>query len=95
MFVSATNTAQRSRVATCDVNGTTISNMDTQQLTNGNRTFCSGFTDGNVWMITARNGDTWISTDNTANWIKLSSGISGFGNGAALGVAADVFLPLD
>lgn len=95
MFVSATNTAQRSRVATCDVNGTTISNMDTQQLTNGNRTFCSGFTDGNVWMITARNGDIWISTDNTANWIKLSSGISGFGNGGTGGVAADVFLPLD
>ena len=95
MFVSATDTAQRSRVATCDVNGTTISNMDTQQLTNGTHTFCSGFTDGNVWMITARDGDTWISTDNTANWIRLSNGISGFGQGGMGGVAADVFLPLD
>ena len=48
MFVSATDTAQRSRVATCDVNGTTISNMDTQELTLTSDTFCSGFTDGNV-----------------------------------------------
>ena len=95
MFVSATDTAQRSRVATCDVNGTTISNMDTQELTLASDTFCSGFTDGNVWMITARDGDTWISTDNTANWIRLSNGISGFGQGGMGGVAADVFLPLD
>ena len=95
MFVSATDTAQRSRVATCDVNGTTISNMDTQELTLTSDTFCSGFTDGNVWMITARDGDTWISTDNTANWIRLSNGIAGFGQGGMGGVAADVFLPLD
>ena len=94
MFVSATSTASKSRVATCDVNGTTISNMDTQQLTGTSDTFSSGFTDGNVWMITARDGDTWISTDNTANWIRLSNGISGFGNGGMGGVAADVFLPL-
>ena len=95
MFVSATDTSKKSRVATCDVNGTTISNMDTQQLTGTTDTFCSGFTDGNVWMITARDGDTWISTDNTANWIRLSNGITGFGNGGMGGVAADVFLPLD
>jgi hypothetical protein len=95
MFVSATDTSRASRVATCDVNGTTISNMDTQQLTSTTDTFSSGFTDGNVWMITARDGDTWISTDNTANWIRLSNGISGFGNGGMGGIAADVFLPLD
>lgn len=94
MFVSATNNAQKSRVATCDVSGTTISNMDTQQLTASTMTFSSGFTDGNVWMITARDGGTWISTDNTASWRQLSGGIAGFGNGSTGGIAADVFLPL-
>ena len=94
MFVSATDTSKKSRVAACDVNGTTISNMDTQELTGTTDTFCSAFTDGNVWMISARDGDTWISTDNTANWIRLSNGITGFGNGAMGGIAADVFLPL-
>ena len=95
MFVSATDTSKASRVATCDVNGTTISNMDTQQLTSTSDTFCNGFTDGNTWMIAARDGDTWISTDNTANWIKLSNGITGFGGGHMGGIAADVFLPLN
>ena len=93
-IVSAIGSSTNTRLGFADVNGTTISNMDSVAITNASDVSKDMFTDGTTWMLVTRGADVWTSTDNAETWTKIVDGISGFGNGALQGVTGDVFLPI-
>ena len=103
---SAANKA--SRIAILDVNGTSISNLDTIQF-GGNSSStpirCSA-TDGTTWLIGTRGGDIFKSSDNAETWVKITFSLQGptspnyanphiWASIADMAMAADVYLPLD
>ena len=101
---SAANKA--SRIAILDVNGTSISNLDTVQFAGGSSKpiRCSA-TDGTTWLIGTRGGNIFKSTDNAETWVKITATLQGptspnyallhiIGSISDLAMAADVYLPL-
>ena len=97
-----------SRIAILDVNGTSISNLDTIQLGNNSNSKpirCSA-TDGTTWLIGTRGGDIFKSSDNAETWVKITDSLQGptspnyavphiWGSIANMAMAADVYYPLD
>lgn len=102
---SAANKA--SRIAILDVNGTSISNLDTIQFAGGSSKpiRCSA-TDGTTWLIGTRGGNIFKSTDNAETWVQIAVSLQGptspnyanphiWASIADMAMAADVYLPLD
>ena len=96
-----------SRIAILDVNGTSISNLETIQF-GGNSNFnpirCSA-TDGITWLIGTRGGHIFKSTDNAETWVQITVSLQGptspnytnphiWASIANMVMAADVYYPL-
>ena len=96
-----------SRIAILDVNGTSISNLETIQFA-GNTTTrpirCSA-TDGVNWLIGTRGGNIYKSSDNAETWIKITATLQGptspdyallhiISQISDLAMAANVYYPL-
>ena len=96
-----------SRIAILDVNGTSISNLETIQF-GGNSTDksirCSA-TDGITWLIGTKGGDIYKSSDNAETWVQISVSLEGptspnyallhiFQSISDMAMAADVYYPL-
>jgi len=101
MIVPRRSASQQSIIAICDVNGTSISNLETIQIITGNSEYIHvGYTDGSTWLLGGRTGDVFRSTDNAETWTQISHSInvaginSLFGNSNMGGIVGDVYLPL-
>jgi len=73
-FMSHGTGNSNGRIGHCDINGATISNMETVRLANslGSDGPKDMATDGTTWLIGTIDGDTWESTDNAASWTKTA-----------------------
>jgi len=93
VFVSATNQSAQ-RVGRCEVNGSTLSNMETTLAVSSGDWFRDVFTDGTTWVICTKGADVWRSTDDGETWTKVVDSINGFGNGGTNVITGDVYLPI-
>tara|TARA_B100000989_G_scaffold290215_1_gene263070 strand:- start:1262 stop:2476 length:1215 start_codon:yes stop_codon:yes gene_type:complete len=95
----------QSKIAILDVNGTSISNLETIFISGHSSNIRCSATDGETWLIGAQGGSIWKSSDNAESWVKISeirgptspdyAGPHTFGGGVVkISMAADVFLPL-
>jgi len=85
-----------SDVNTFTVNGTTVSEPQQVSLSMSGDTIFDIATDGTTWLIAAKDGDVWESTNNGASWSQIVDGFQADGSNEKdlVGICADVVLPL-
>lgn len=95
----------QSKIAILDVNGTSISNLETIFISGHASNIRCSATDGITWLIGGEGGSIWKSSDNAETWVKISEILGPtspnyavphtFGGGVTkISMAADVYYPL-
>ena len=106
MIQPYSDTNKASRIAILDVNGTSLSNLETIELVaSASKPIRCSATDGFTWLIGTMGGNIFKSSDNAETWVKITASLQGptspnyanphiWASIANMAMAANIYYPL-